>query len=69
MAVLYWALADISIWLLCNDSKAVEDFENAHRIVTGIAAIVWGAESLGGRYFVILFLGVILGLVIKQKPT
>ena len=52
IGVLYWALAVISGWLLCDDSKAVEKFMHEHVILTTLSGCIWVADSFGGRYIV-----------------
>ena len=68
IAIQFWALAVISCWLTCDDSKAVQDFTDSHRSLACVAALIWGADrEFFGRYLVMLFLGVIFWWVIKQK--
>ena len=68
VAIQFWALAVISGWLTCDDSKAVQDFTDAHRSLACVAALIWGADrEFGGRYIVMLILGIISLWVIKQK--
>lgn len=65
--VLYWTLAVISDWLLCDSSKAVETFMNEHLILTFLPACIWVADSFGGRYIVTAILLAISWWVVKQK--
>jgi len=68
LAIQFWALADISDWLTCDDSKAVADFTKTHMPLACVAALIWGADrEFGGRYIVMLILGIISWWVIKQK--
>ncbi len=68
IAIQFLALVDISDWLTCDDSKAVEDFIKTHRLLACAAALIWGADrEFGGRYIVMLILGIISLWVIKQK--
>jgi hypothetical protein len=68
VAIEYWALAIISEWLTCDDSKAVEVFTQAHPVIGCLAALIWGADVFfGGRYAVLLLLAMAFGLIIRQK--
>ena len=68
VAIQFWALAVVSGWLTCDDSKAVQDFTAAHRSLACVAALIWGADrEFFGRYLVLLVLGIIFWWVMKQK--
>jgi hypothetical protein len=69
IGVLYWTLAVISGWLLCDDSKAVQNFMHEHLILTTLPGCIWVADSFGGRYIVIAILLAISWWVIKQKAN
>ena len=67
IGVLYWTLAMISGWLLCDDSKAVETFMHEHLLLTTLPGCIWVADSFGGRYIVSAILLAIGWWVVKQK--
>jgi hypothetical protein len=67
IGILYWTLAIISGWLLCDDSKAVEAFMHEHLILTTLPGCIWVADSFGGRYIVTVVLIIIAWWVIKQE--
>ena len=67
IGVLYWTLAIISTWLMCDDSKAVETFMHEHLVLTMLPGGIWVADSFGGRYIVTAILLAIGWWVIKQK--
>ncbi|MFA5205362.1 MAG: hypothetical protein WC708_13275 [Lentisphaeria bacterium] len=67
IGVLYWTLAIISGWLICDDSKAVNNFMHEHLILTMLPCAIWVADSFGGRYIVTIILIVVGWWVVKQK--
>ena len=67
IAAQYWALATYSCWLMCDDSKAVEEFSHAHMLLATLAGAIWTADSLGGRYIVIAALGILCWWVLKPQ--
>ena len=67
IGVLYWTLAIISGWLLCDDSEAVETFLHEHLVSTFLPACIWVADSFGGRYIVTAILFAIGWWIVKQK--
>ncbi len=67
IAAQYWALATYSCWLTRDDSKAVEDFSHAHRLLSALAAGFWVTDSLGGRYLVIVALGILCWWMLKPQ--
>lgn len=67
IGILYWTLSGISGWLMCDDSKAVEQFMHEHLILTTLPACIWVADSFGGRYIVTAILLAIGWWVASQK--
>ena len=67
IGILYWTLAIISDWLLCDDSTAVETFMHEHLFATFLPGCIWVADSFGGRYIITAILLVIGWWVVKQK--
>jgi hypothetical protein len=65
--ILYWTLAIISTWLMCDDSRAVENFRSEHLMLTSLPALIWGADIFGGRYIVTAILIATAWWVFKQK--
>jgi len=66
IAIQYWMLADISQWLVC-DSYACDVFPKYSYFLAGVTALIWGADiEYGGRYIVIVMLGVLLWWILSR---
>ena len=66
IGILYWTLALISGWLMCDDSKAVEKFMHEHDLLTTLPACIWAADAFGGRYIVTAILVAAAGWVLRR---
>ena len=69
IAIQYWILAIISNWLITDDSSAVEQFNQAHLVVTMFAGLSWCLDTIKFRYVLIAFLAFTYWwFFVKQPP-
>ena len=69
IAVLYWVLTTIGIWLTVDDSDAVYKFHKDHLIISAISGGLWLLDEIKFRYILILILTVAFWWLNRNPPS
>jgi hypothetical protein len=72
IAVLYWVLAPIGVWLTVDDSDAVSKFAHENRLIAAIGAMFWlldGLNGIGFRYILIVILAATFWWITRNPPS